>query len=217
MNLNTGLSAVQNPTITDIRYANVNDGSITVVWRTDKPATGQIRFGNQDGELVNTAYDDRGEAYVGTVHQVTLTGLRPSTAYQLALHSGETVDDHAGQFHRIETKPALAIPSVQTAYGQLLDNAGNPIVGAQVYGTIAGGAPLSAITNAQGYWSLNLGALRTADGAAYLDITDEMLAIEVITSAGITGRQSIAIENLTPAPTLVLDEGYRLYLPFITR
>jgi len=200
--VNTGLLATSSPTITDIDYANVNDGSITIIWRTDKPATGQIYLYNQTDDLINSVDDDRGEAYVGTVHQVTLTGLRPETAYQLAIHAGETVDDN--------------IPSVQTAYGQVQDSAGNPIAGAQVYATISGGAPLSAITNEQGYWSLNLGALRTVDGTDYLDRTDETLAIEVITPAGITGRQSLATENLTPAPTLVL-EGYRIYLPVITR
>jgi len=134
-------------------------------------------------------------------------------------NSGETVDDNAGQFHQVETKPALAIPSVQTAYGQVQDSSGNPIVGAQVYATTPGGAPLSAITNAQGYWSLNLGSLRTADGTDYLDVTDGTLAIEVITPSGITDSQSVAIENPTPAPTLVLGEGYpiQIYLPVIAR
>jgi len=216
-------AAVGQPVISAVRIANVRDGSFAVSWLTDLPATGQVRYGSDPSALVNVTHDDRGASAVGRTHHVTVRGLRPETIYYVALVSGEIA---SGDLYRITTGPTLGIPAAHTAYGRIVQADGvTPAAGALVYLTLfdrddratAGQAErLSTLTDANGYWAVNLGAARAKYGDAYFVYGgDDGLALETWYGPAVQAGQTLAVGQAAPAPPLVLGGGMKVYLPLV--
>jgi len=113
----------------DVRITDVRDGSFAVSWLTDAPAPGYLRYGAAPDALVNQVYDERGAATVSTTHRVTVAGLTANTTYYFTIEPqapGATVQ-------QVTTGPTLAIPAVDTIYGQTLHAGGAPVAGVLVY------------------------------------------------------------------------------------
>lgn len=62
---------------------NVTSASAWVVWETDRPATGHLRYGPRRPTLVTEARPP------ATRHEVLLQGLQPDTSYAYVVHSGD--------------------------------------------------------------------------------------------------------------------------------
>jgi subtilisin family serine protease len=201
--------------IRGVRVTNVTDRSFTVSWMTDQPARGFVRYGSTPA-LENAAGDDRGADIPSTSsgprashsHHVTLTGLSPATTYYFTVVSGNTVQKPDGKLNQVTTGATLGVPPVWTVYGRVMKPDGEtPAAGTLVYVTVQNGeqgaaesAPLSAITDDQGYWSLNLGAARTRAGDSYFTFAEDK-DIEVIVdvrhpSAG-SQTQAVPVHDLT--------------------
>lgn len=77
---------------------NVGPTEATVIWRTDKPATAWVETAPDDGASFyaesrpRTYSTDLGRAVVGTLHKVTLRGLKPGTNYRYRIFSEEVLD-----------------------------------------------------------------------------------------------------------------------------
>lgn len=77
---------------------NVTETSCDILWRTDKPSTAWVELAPDDGthfyykERPRTYATDLGRALVGTMHRVTLKGLKPGTPYRYRVFSREVVD-----------------------------------------------------------------------------------------------------------------------------
>ena len=218
------VAAAGQPVISAVRIANVRDGSFAVSWLTDRSATGYVRFGADPDALVNVAYDDRGAGTIGRTHHVTLRGLQPETTCYVALVSGETA---SGDLYRVTTGPTLGIPAAHTAYGRILQADGvTPAAGALVYlalydrdgrDTPGQADVLSALTDENGYWAVNLGAARSKYGDAYFVYgADDGLAIETRQGSAIQAGQVVAVNQAAPAPALRLAGGVKAYLPLVT-
>jgi hypothetical protein len=204
-----------------VRITNVRDTSFTISWLTDQPATGQVRYGTGPTDLANTAGDDRGAQIVSHTHFVTLGGLAPETTYYAALVAG-------GEVYTMTTGPTLAIPAVHTIYGRVLQSDGvTPAAGSLVYITLADGdghdspgaaAALSAITDAAGYWALNLGGARTSGKDAYFAYGDgDTLSLAAWHEPIVQASQTISVSNAAPAPDLTLRRAGKVYLPLVIR
>jgi len=76
--------------------------SIVVKWTTDVPTDSRVRYGSTIGALTSAVFD----ATLVTDHEVTITGLLPSTTYHYAIGSSSTdlAGDDAG--HHFRTFPA---------------------------------------------------------------------------------------------------------------
>ena len=218
-----GLS--DSPIIHHVRISNVGDCSFTVSWLTDRPAPGYVRFGT-DSDLLNVAYDDRGTGIVSQSHHVTLKALSHDTVYYAALVSGDATDDNDGAFYQVVTGPTLSIPAVYRPYGRVFRADGvTPAEGALVYVTVADddgqgtegqASLLSAITDENGYWSLNLGVARTQDSSAYFVYSDgDRMALEAWQSLISQASQVTTVGEASPAPTIILGQGWKVYLPLV--
>lgn len=100
--------------------------SVVVKWTTDVPTDSRVRHGATVGALTSTVSD----AALVTEHEVTITGLLPSTTYHYAI--GTSTADLAGDdaVHRFKTFPApgsdaplriWAIGDAGTTYQSQLD------------------------------------------------------------------------------------------------
>jgi hypothetical protein len=211
------------PAISAVHLANVRDASLAVSWLTDAPATGYVRYGADPDALVNTAHDDRDAGAVGRAHHVTLRGLHPETTYYIQLVSGETT---SADLYRVATGPTLDIPVAHTAYGRILQGDGvTPAAGSLVYlalhdrdgrDTPGQADILSALTDEDGYWAVNLGAARSKYRDAYFVYGDgDGLSIEARHSPAVQAGQVVAVSQAAPAPALRLGGGAKVYLPMV--
>lgn len=216
--------------ISEIRVTNVRDGSLTVSWVTDGPATGYVNFGPTTA-LGSTAHDDRGDTTVDDTHHVTLSGLLPETTYYFDVVSGTTVDDNGGGHYTVTTGPTLGLPPSDTIYGQVLLADGlTPAQGAIVYitlqdadgkGSSGQSAAMSALVGKTGYWSANLGNARVADLSALFEYSPSGDKVILVAEGGEYGSSDLitGTEADSPAPVIQLPFGrYNyLYLPTVIR
>ena len=203
-----------NPTIGNVQVTNRRDAAFTVTWRTDRPSTGWVAYGTGD-KFDGTAHDDRGKSAVSTLHHVTVTGLSPQTAYAFRVHAGESVADENGTAFQVTTAAPVTPTVPLIAYGQVLDAAGQPAVGALVRAQISGGAdaasePLSALADGWGYWTLSL---------PVEDCSDKTLFVEALGPDGTAARMTQPACAVQPALTLTLGPETRrpVYLPLVMR
>jgi hypothetical protein len=222
------LTATVNPVIRDVRIANRRDASLTFTWLTDLPTTGYVHYGTDPAALTEVAADDRGAGTVAATHHVTLRNLAPETTCYAVLVSGQTMDDNGGRLYQVTTGPMLNIPAADPAYGRvLLADGVTPAAGALVYVTLSDAdgtgsageaALLSAVTDDAGYWSVNLGGIRTADGRSYFRYAgQDHLVLSVHRAVGQQTAVSIPMADAAPAPVLRLPPARVLYLPLVTR
>jgi hypothetical protein len=204
-----------NLSISEVRITNVRDGSLTISWITNSPATGYVNFGLTTA-LGSTAYDDRGDTTVDDTHHVTLSGLSPETTYYFDVASDSTVDDNGGVHYTVSTGPTLGLPVPDTIYGQVfLADGVTPAEGAIVYITLmdsngAGSpgqaAPMSTLVDEYGYWTVNLGNSRVAGLTNYFlySSSGDSVAIEVQGAAQGTASQTVDTSADTPAASMTL-------------
>lgn len=160
--------------ISDLRVTNLSDKGFTVSWMTNVASTGRVSYGTTPALGSNRADDAGAGPYA---HHVTLSGLTPGTTYYFDVISGGYTDNNGGAHYSVTTGPTLAIPGTDTVYGQVFRPDGvTPVAGVIVYVTVvdrngsgsAGrSATLSALSDAAGYWFVNLASIRTVNAAAY--------------------------------------------------
>ena len=203
------------PSISQMRITNVRNGSVSISWITDSPATGYVNFGPTTA-LGSTVYDDRGNTTVDDTHHVTLSGLSPETTYYFDVVSGATVDDNGGTHYSVTTGPTLGLPVSDTIYGQVFKADGTtPAGGTIVYitlfdddgsGSSGQAAEMSSLVGSSGYWYVNLGNSRTASLTSYFSYSSsgDSVAIEAQGAAQGTVSQTVDTSADTPAASMTL-------------
>lgn len=93
------------PKIDRMSVRSLPDGTAMVTWRTDEPATSQVRFGTERAQLTRFGADDE----LVEQHAVVVTGLEPSSTYWFSVAS----TDGSGN----TTKPSKAKQLVSAAAG----------------------------------------------------------------------------------------------------
>ena len=131
------------------------------------------------------------------------------------MHARESAADESGTAFQVTTAAPVTPTVPLLAYGQVLDSAGQPAVGALVRAQISGGAstvsePLSALADGWGYWTLSL---------PVEDCTDRTLFVEALGPDGTAARVEQPACAVQPAPALTLGPEVRrpVYLPMVMR
>ncbi len=166
------------------QLANVTDQSFTVVWGTDRATTGSILYGTSPDHLTKPACDVRDGSYpdciaLSATHFIQVDGLAPETTYYV---QGFADDFPVGKPFEVITGPVLAVPPSDTTYGSVVKE-GSPVADTYVCGIVEDGdgfgeqgssAPVCGLVSANdaGYWSMNLGGLRTADLQTVFDYSE---------------------------------------------
>ena len=113
-------------------------------------------------QLGQTAQDSR-QAFV---HWVELTNLTADTEYHFELVVDQISDDNQGQYYNLRTAQfGIGVPF--TLYGRLTQGeATQPVVGALAEVTLVqpqvASSYLTVLTDANGFWQVNLGNLKNA-------------------------------------------------------
>lgn len=70
--------------ISDTTVTDITETSLTVTWKTNVPATGELMAEDQESDTSVSSWPDNN---LDTEHEVVLEGLQPSTAYSLIIKS----------------------------------------------------------------------------------------------------------------------------------
>ena len=161
------------PGINKVYITNVRDSTFDVTWTTEVASDGSVTYDTSTPPS-NTLADAVTNT---TTHFVTLTGLNPTTTYFFSVTSDTATDDNGGAYYQVTTGATLGIPPAgKTIYGVLNDPSGAPLPNAIVYLQLQDGDGSGSPGNSQwgtvrteenGYWSYNMGNLRTEDLSDY--------------------------------------------------
>jgi|GEM_PF-127833 len=186
-----------------MRITNVRGTQFTVSWVSKAEEVGQVRYGASIAthEAWLAADDDRGAGTADDVHHVTVRGLTPNTTTYFEVISGDTVDDHAGDFYSVNPGPALVPTGSCQPAGRVFKDAEKtePAYDSIVYVTILGetgqgdSATESVVVTAatEGYWFLDLVNFRTADYSAFYAYTCGESGILVEAEGGADGTAEL--------------------------
>lgn len=195
----------------DVRVSNISDSLFTVSWLTADPATGTVQASPVKGKKI-TGFDDRdvnGKLGKYTSHSVTIRSAAAQTDYTLTVISAGR--SYKNPTYRSTTGPAISgsTNGLEPAYGNIVDETGQPAEGALIYLTLEGGQLLSTLVKSSGSWLIPLNAARTVDLQSYLTPVADRISEDF--SVYHNGKQTIATSdtlNDSPLPQMTIGQTY---------
>jgi Domain of unknown function (DUF4082)/Bacterial Ig-like domain/Purple acid Phosphatase, N-terminal domain/Bacterial Ig domain len=111
------------PTITGVAATAHPDGTATVTWTTDEPASSRVQYGTSPTSLSGDASD----ATRVTAHSVTLSGLAPATTYHYRVSSTDAAGNSATSPATTDAPRTFTTPAATLADSSVADfRAGTP-------------------------------------------------------------------------------------------
>ncbi len=145
-----------------VLVANISDSSLTIIWKTQDPATGMVYLSGPDGTK-QVGYDSRDIRGISPhrSHAVTFSSLLPKTKYDASIVSD-------GIKFPLETGPIITAPIITDEYTDLQPAFGTVVSDSLDMGddcivlTPEGGQTLVAQIKSSGSWVIPLSSARTA-------------------------------------------------------
>jgi hypothetical protein len=188
-------------TIHKVYISNVSDKGFVASWTTGAPVTSAVNYGPTSALGFTKA--DSLNPTATTMHYVQITGLSASTTYTFETVSGPI---SSGAIYTVTTGPSLGSSPQGTVDG-FVYSSGSPMANVIVYflGIRAGGnsALASARTESDGYYTYNVGNLRTADLKFVFNPLAGSETVSVTAQGGSLGITQTAIA--VPDPYAALD------------
>ncbi|HOX96320.1 MAG TPA: Ig-like domain-containing protein [Candidatus Woesebacteria bacterium] len=215
VNSRQGLVTKAGPTASpkNVKISNRRADTFTVSWTTDTPVTGYLKYSENPAKITTPAGDARdqisGSSQSSTNHYVTVTGLNPNRTIYFEIGSGSQMYDDNGKPFTVQTgKQVVASQTEDVISGKVLGANGSPITNAIVYVEVEGGETLSAMTNTEGSWKLNLLLSRNSSGDL-LSYDASTSLISIFVQAGISGTATAITNtgNAKPVPDIVLGKN----------
>lgn len=195
-----------------IQITNISDTSFTVVYQTDEPVLGSLRYGTNDS-LGNVGLDDRDQLInkptEHRMHHITVKNLTPGSKYVFEIASGDGTYKNNNRLYEVSTAPALTAKTTESALkGQVtLKDGSIPIEGIVQVATDTS-QTLTALLQPDGSYQIPFKTLRTRDLIAWAPLTaTTQLRVQVATPT----EQSLATlltGQSNPAPLMVLSKNY---------
>ena len=162
--------------ITDLTLGNTTSAATTIVFRTDGIGRSWINLLDQKA-TGKAATEVKTFAYS---HMHTLSDLRPNTVYTAQVEvvgaDDKVVKSETFQFATGGTGAGRP----KTVFGQVLNVRGSPKANELIALRIDGAQKLVAKSDANGYWNVDLGNLKTADGNPMEYKSGYQLSVSVI-------------------------------------
>ena len=180
-------------TFSDLTVSNLTSSSATVSFFTDSSVASSVNYGTDSGSLTTTSPDT-----AARLHLFELSSLASDTTYYFTITSGTTTDNNSGSFYTFQTAQ-VAIGTPYIVYGTVDD--GSSAVSAaytklivQQNGTTS--SPLSAITDNDGKWHLNLGNLKVTDTGGVMNYSlGDQIQLSILQADSATFTQHFSISG----------------------
>src|SRR5258708_263703 len=190
-------------TISSVAATNATPTSVGIGWQTNAPANSQIEYGTTTSYGSTTAVDST----MVTSHQLTVSSLKPGTAYHCRVHSKDAQNisavsgDLACARSTDTTPPRVSItsPAANTTLSgtvSLTANASDNVAVASVQFKVDN-ANTGAATTAAPY-SLALNTTTLSDGNHILTAVATDTSGNTATSTGVP----VKVNNTTPGPSI---------------
>jgi flagellar hook assembly protein FlgD len=197
--LNTSANTSVTPVsaaLRNLRLSDVTSSAARVSWLTNGAGSAQVRYGKaSEGLNMVAAFDAK--LLDGGMRLVQLLNLQSETDYIYEIvANGITINNNGQPFTFKTAKVGIGIP--YTMFSRLTDEKGQPLAKALVYLELKAGenvsAPLTAITDENGYWNMNLANLKAVqDGEVFgWNAGDEVRVTAVFNEASTTFRTLIS-------------------------
>ncbi|MBI3979125.1 MAG: right-handed parallel beta-helix repeat-containing protein [Chloroflexi bacterium] len=167
-----------------LTVSNLSDVSFVLSWATNYPVRGQVRYGitNTNGltQTLGLVGDTWGPEYYGLTHHVVVGGVDPASGGPSDIHNlipsttywyELLLDGYPAPYATgtVRTPPTLAVRTSDGRWGRVSATGGQPLGNVLVYLTLKRedrseqSSLLSARTDQEGRWYIDLGRARTAD------------------------------------------------------
>jgi hypothetical protein len=184
------VTAIQHLTV-----GNLSAGSASVAFQTDGVGRSSIQWRTTDGAWQTST------AQTSDQHLFQLEGLQPQQQYQL---QAKVVDARGQKLHSqmvdFQTT-GVGVANPKTVYGQVLSINGQAEGNQLVLLQVAECSPMLARTDQQGFWSLNLGNLKSEAGQSYHSQSGETVGLKLLGDNTIH-QQTITGEGLQQLKTI---------------
>jgi hypothetical protein len=199
----------------------VTSASASVTWFTDGLGTTILRYGNTPEMNQSVALDGYSET-----HRTTIMGLEPNTTYYAqAISNGKLSEIQSFKTARHGFGSPHVVYGTAESDGEILSNA--LVVASVEHGGFVS-QPISAISDENGHFLLNLGNLKTTAGYAMnygendniiirvvagfnYEVTEQVASVESASSAQNVGSLKVAKATSTSAVPTPLVTSYALH------
>lgn len=209
----------------NVLVSNITDHQVTISWTTPKATKGTLII-SADGKFpllpnfVPKIYRDDGEKRLNktnfyTTHYITIDNLSPNKSYQFIIYQGWKKKVQSS-FTTGSTLQSINAPI--PVYGRVLASDKKPVIGALIYfhaineasssAQAISSALLSALTNSEGRWTIDLANLRTSGSKnSYLTgkkIIEEVIVVDTGVNNPVKAKTSTSSDN--PWPDIILNK-----------
>jgi hypothetical protein len=181
--------------IQQLTLGNLSAGSASVAFQTDGVGRSNIQWRTSDGAWQTSV------AQTSDQHLFQLQGLQPQQQYQL---QAKVVDARGQKLHsRIVDfqTTGVGVANPKTVYGQVLSINGQAEANQLVLLQAPECGPMLARTDQQGFWSLNLGNLKSETGQSYHSQSGETVGLKLLGDSTVH-QQAITDEGLQQLKTI---------------
>ncbi|MBI3290094.1 fibronectin type III domain-containing protein [Candidatus Microgenomates bacterium] len=190
----------------NVRITNITDSGFSVSWTTDKAAIGFISYG--DGNI-DSVVNDEGGKNQKTVHHATLLNLDSDTNYSFKIGSGSVTYDQNGEAWRQRTTKELPAKTADLLTGTVKNNSGLPAADVVIYITLPTASALSALTDANGQYSLSLSNARSTDLSSFARYDkNTIVSLFVQGGGGTVASAQTTAGNINPVPEITLGQTH---------
>ena len=206
----TSSQATPNEEPQNVSVSNITNSSFTVTFTTLDPTLSAVKINNPDSPSVAfDARDNQGNhAYIN--HFITITNLKPNTKYEFVLLSnGDEYTDN-GNFYTATTANGDA-PSSGNMYalsGKVIMPNGEDADDVLLDIKIPNAAPISAITNSEGKYSIPTYLIRNTSHNQILTIVPNTNINLSAKKGGLTSKIVYTYSPSSEIPTITLSSNY---------
>lgn len=189
---------------------NILQNQAGVYWKTAKPATGWVMYGESAGDITQVVRDERevGDTKIVSVyHYALMRNLKPNTKYyyKIIVDNGVVVNPQTKLPFEITTATRNDVGvNVKPAYGQVMLANGQPANGAFVLLSVENAYPLLTITKLTGEFLIPLQTIISKKTQSSIILSDsDKVNLKIIADSG-ESNVSSTVKLLSPLPQTVL-------------
>ncbi len=199
----------------NITVLNITTSSVSVIWETKTPTTGQIAYG-PNSSLGNLNLDDRDQAgsQPHQIHFVTIKNLSENTNYYFKVRSGlyffpdqpSTFKTAKKSTDQSKQPPDLNSPII----GQVLDPEFKPVDEALVFLKLTGAQDLVSFTSVAGNFLLPLSDIKDQNLSSNFTIPPKTEAQLIVKRGNLQSEAKVIIPTSLVLPAIVLGQNIDL-------